>query len=294
MIAQWPIGSAPVAVVMITLNEAHHLKAALEHLQGWAQEIFIVDSYSKDETVDIAMSFGVNIVQRKFKGFGDQWNFALKELPITAKWVMKLDPDERISDELKLSIRKQLDSERHNAFFVNIRLSFMGRPMPVTQTLLRLWRRGEGVFSDVDVNEHLIVNSEVAHLSGYIDHLDSPDLEHWFYKQNKYTSAEAIAFCRNAPLSCEPRIFGGTLERRLWFKKHFYKIPFRYQLLFIYNWLIKGSWRAGVPGWIWARLRSDLMRFIEYKGIEIRLTGREPGKLQFGPGSPDPRVQQYD
>jgi len=43
-------------------------------------------------------------VQRRFRGFGDQWNFALRELPITAPWTMKLDPDERLSDTLKQEI----------------------------------------------------------------------------------------------------------------------------------------------------------------------------------------------
>ena len=50
--------------------------------------------------MDIALRHGVYVVQRKFDGFGDQWNFAL-QLPIAAPWTMKLDPDERLTDELK-------------------------------------------------------------------------------------------------------------------------------------------------------------------------------------------------
>ena len=92
---------APVAVIMITLNEAHNLEAVLENLTGWAQELYIVDSYSTDQTVEIALKHGVHIVQRSFRGFGDQWNFALNALPIKAPWTMKLDPDERLTPELK-------------------------------------------------------------------------------------------------------------------------------------------------------------------------------------------------
>ena len=100
----WQAGVAPVAVVMISLNEGHNLEAVLQNLAGWAQEVFLVDSYSQDDTVDIALRHGVQVVQRRFRGFGDQWNFALRELPITAPWTMKLDPDERLSDELKARI----------------------------------------------------------------------------------------------------------------------------------------------------------------------------------------------
>ena len=60
---KWLAGSAPVTVVMITLNEAHNLEAVLKNLDGWAGDIFIVDSYSKDETVDIALRFGATIVR---------------------------------------------------------------------------------------------------------------------------------------------------------------------------------------------------------------------------------------
>lgn len=100
----WQPGAAPVAVVMISLNEGHNLRAVCENLKGWAQEVFLVDSFSQDETVDIALEYGIHVVQRRFRGFGDQWNFALQELPISAPWTMKLDPDERLSDALKSNL----------------------------------------------------------------------------------------------------------------------------------------------------------------------------------------------
>src|SRR5205814_7810800 len=96
----WQAGSVPVAVIMIPLNEAHNMESVLQNLKGWAQEVYLVGSYSSDGTVDIALGLGVSVVQRRFRGFGDQWSFALRELPITAPWTMKLDPDERLSATL--------------------------------------------------------------------------------------------------------------------------------------------------------------------------------------------------
>ena len=95
---------------MISLNEGHNLDAVLRNLTGWAQQVFLVDSYSQDDTVDIALRYGVHVVQRKFLGFGDQWNFALKQLPITATWTMKLDPDERLSENLKENLTSAMVS----------------------------------------------------------------------------------------------------------------------------------------------------------------------------------------
>jgi hypothetical protein len=80
----------------------------------------------------------------------------------------------------------------------------------------------------------------------------------------------------------------------MWMKKNFYRLPGRHLLLFLYYWLIKGTWRAGWVGYSWACLRADVMRLIEYKRREIEITGRLPGHRPQGPGKPDPRVQQYD
>ena len=145
----WRPGMAPVAVVMISLNEAHNLEAVLQNLTGWAQQVFLVDSCSADETVSIALRHGVHVVQRRFKGFGDQWNFALTELPITAPWTMKLDPDERLTDELKASIQSQIASGDQEGLIIQRRLWFMGAVLPVHQSILRLWRTGLCRFSFV-------------------------------------------------------------------------------------------------------------------------------------------------
>ena len=75
-------GDISISIVMISLNEGHHLEDIVKNLSGWAKEIFLVDSYSKDNTIDKALELGIKVVQRKFQGFGDQWNFAIESLPL--------------------------------------------------------------------------------------------------------------------------------------------------------------------------------------------------------------------
>lgn len=287
------LGIAPIAVVMIALNEAHNMSAVIENLKGWAQEIFLVDSYSTDATVDIALDHGVHVVQRKFTGFGDQWNFAMRELPITASWTMKLDPDERLTDELKTQIALAIEANDSDAMSFDRRLWFMTKPLPVKHGLVRVWRSGSCRFTDVLVNEHPIVDGRVIHVSGDLEHHDSPDLDHWLDKQNKYTTAEAIARFEGHALADSPRLFGSSLQRRMWIKRHFMKFPFRYVAMFLYLYLVMGAWRAGWVGYAWSRLRCDVYRLWEYKLREMRITGRMPLKRPHGPGKPDPRVAQY-
>jgi hypothetical protein len=270
------------------------MEAVCQNLAGWAQEVFLVDSYSQDDTVSTALRYGVHVVQRPFHGFGDQWNFALRELPVTAPWTMKLDPDERLSDELKINLLKAMQQSAVEGLSLNRRLWFMARPLPVLQSLVRVWRTGCCRFTDVAVNEHPIVEGRVKLVAGEMPHHDSPDLDHWLEKQNRYTTAEAIIAYNQSPLADTPRLLGTAFQRRMWLKKNFSRFPFRFFSFFLYCWIWQGAWRAGWVGYAWSRLRSDVMRLIEYKRREIENVGRLPAKRYYGPGKPDARVRQYD
>ncbi|NNF77790.1 MAG: glycosyltransferase family 2 protein [Rhizobiales bacterium] len=271
--------SLPLAVILISLNEGHAMEAVLENLKGWAGEVFLVDSFSTDRTVDIALRHGVHVVQRKFTGFGDQWNFALDELPISMPWTMKLDPDERLTPELKRNIAQAMADGAGDGISFARRLWFMGQPLGVAQDLTRVWKTGCCRFSDVLVNEHPIVKGNVVRVAGELEHHDSPNLHHWFEKQNRYSTAEATGTFRNAALSDEPRLLGTPLQRRMWLKAHYRKVPFRYLLVFLYSLFGLGAWRAGKVGVMWARLRSDVYRMRDYKLAEMKMqnTSRAAG-----------------
>ena len=279
----WPRGEAPVAVIMLTLNEAHNMDEVLANLRGWAREVFVVDSFSTDETAQLAVRHGARVVQRRFCGFGDQWNFALRELPVTAPWTMKLDPDERLTDGLKESIVTQTLADVPSVAGLSFdrRVHFMGQSLPVRQPVVRVWRTGSCRFTDAAVNEHPIIDGVVRRVAGILEHCDSPNLEHWLDKQNRYSSAEALtSFSEPAPEG-EARLFGAPFQRRLWLKRHFRKLPFRYSLLFLHHLLIQGAWRGGRIGWQWAWLRCFVYRMHEYKLRELRMRGlpeHVPGK----------------
>ena len=245
------------------------MPSVLENIKDLAAEVFLVDSYSTDDTTEIAQTAGVHVVQHSFSGFGDQWNFALKNLPITAPWTMKLDPDERITPELATSIRAAMRAPKASAYSLDRQLWFMGRAMPVHQKILRIWRTGTCRFSDVLVNEHPIVDGVVDHLTGVLAHHDSPNLQHWFEKQNRYTSAEATTIFEGRSLAASPGLFGNSLERRMWLKRIYRHIPFRHTLMFLYCYLWLGAWKSGRVGLNWSRLRSDVYRQIDYKVAEL-------------------------
>lgn len=281
----------PVTVILLTLNEEYNLPGAIENVKDWAEEIFIVDSCSTDKTIDIALAYGVNIVQRPFTNFGDQWNFALEKLPIKSAWTLKLDPDERLSNELKSQLAAVIhDPKALDGYSFPRRLWFMGKPLHVKTDVTRLWRTGRCRFSDVIVNEHPLIDGLVGRLKGHMEHYDSRDLHHWMDKQNRYTTMEAIMRIRGDALAVQPRLFGNTLERRMLFKRHFYRLPFRFQLLFLYHLIVCGVWRNGAEGWAWARLRTEVFRATDLKTREMLKTGRIPELPKTPHGDYDARV----
>jgi glycosyltransferase involved in cell wall biosynthesis len=278
---------------MITLNEAHNLRKVLESIDGWAQEVFIVDSFSVDDTVDIALEYGVNIVQKKFKDFGSQWNFALENLPIKSKWTMKLDPDERLTEQLKASLNVLINDDI-DGIVIERRLWFMGKILPIKQSLLRVWRTGTCRFSNVAVNEHPNVSGKrILSAKGVLEHHDSPNLDHWVFKQNKYTTMEAASQFMQKDMAALPLFWRGGLNRRMWFKKYFWRIPFRYFLLYLYHYFWLGAWRAGRIGGIWAHLRVEVYRMWEYKFLEMSQRGELFDAIPSFPGEPDARIQLF-
>lgn len=276
---------------MLTLNEEFHLPGAIENVRDWAEDIFIVDSRSTDRTVDIALEQGIKVVQRPFTNFGDQWNFALESLPITTPWTLKLDPDERITDPLKADIAHATsDPQACEGYAFPRRLWFLGKPLHVQADVVRLWRTGKCRFSDVIVNEHPLIDGQVGRLKGILEHLDCRDLHQWVQKQNLYSTMEAIAMVRGDPLAVKPRLFGSPLERRMFLKSIFFKVPFRYKIQMLHELFVRGAWRDGRLGMTWARCRVEARRMRELKASEMRATGRVPELCEASAGDFDPRV----
>ena len=266
-----------LTVIFITLNEEYHIGAAIDNVKDIAEEVFVVDSLSSDSTVDIALSKGANVVQRPFRNFGDQWNFALEKLPIKSKWTMKMDPDERLSESLKDEIVCELTGTNPSngySFFWGVH--FMGKPIRCkSYHFLRLWKTGTCHFSPVIVNEHPIIEGHIKKLKSPLLHLDSRDLYAWTDKQNRYTSQEALTRFHKMERAAKPKLFGSALERRVWISNLFWHIPFRYQIYFCLLFFCKGAWKSGIHGWRWAVMRTFVMRMTEYKWREMDNTSRE-------------------
>jgi glycosyltransferase involved in cell wall biosynthesis len=251
-----PTAMADVAVIVLTYNEERNIAQALGSVSGWAKEIFILDSFSTDRTLEIAQPYGCQIAQHKFENYARQRNHALDALPIRSEWVLFLDADEWLPDPLKQEISTTLAAAPAvNGFYLNRRLIWMGRWVKrgyYPSWILRLFRRGKGRCEDRQVNEHLIVEGATAQLREDFMHEDRKGVSDWIAKHNRYATLEAqtLLAVKQAPdyQEIDARFSGTQAQRKRWLRHRVWNRmpplirPFFY---FFYRYLVKGGFLDG-------------------------------------------------
>ena len=185
---------ATLSVITLTLNEERNIADCLESVK-WADEIIVVDSGSTDRTLEIARNYTDRVITVEWKGYGSARNLGISLA--TGDWILWLDADERVTEELAREIREILQSpdERINGYRIARRAYFLGRwirhagwyPARVT----RLFPRTKGRFTERRVHETLCIEGPLSETEHDILHFTDPDLTHYFTKFNRYTSLAA-------------------------------------------------------------------------------------------------------
>ena len=118
-----------ITVIILTYNEELHLERCIKLINPLVKEIFVVDSFSTDKTIEIANSLNAKVFQHKWINYAEQLNWALESLPINTRWVLRLDADEYLLPELMDEIKQKLPglSENISGIIFNRRTIFMGK-----------------------------------------------------------------------------------------------------------------------------------------------------------------------
>lgn len=165
----------PVSIVVIARNEERNLPRLLESVQGFADEVLVVDSGSTDGTVEVARALGARVLHRAWTGYGPQRRFAVAHA--SHDWILSLDADERATPPLLEAIRAELSRPaaelaagyrirfRHTALGRRVRFGAMWRDRRV-----RLFDRRRGGYDAAPVHERVAVDGPVGTLPGFCDH----------------------------------------------------------------------------------------------------------------------------
>lgn len=284
----------PISVIILTYNEEKNVEACLKSLDGWVEEIFIVDSYSDDHTLEIARTYTDKIFQHPFENQAKQLNWALGNIPINTDWVMRMDADERVMAELRDELMDKLHKLENDVtgLYVKRRVYFMGRWIKhggyYPTWLLRIWRKDKAYCEERWMDEHMkVTEGRVSFLEADIIDENKKDLHWWIGKHNSYATREAVDILnlKDGFLAYDtipPKLFGTQEQRKRWIKENIYaNMPLfvRPFLYFIYRYIVKLGFLDGKEGLIWHFLQGFWYRFlVDAKIYEIRKRARSEGR----------------
>ena len=273
-----------LSVIILTKNEEANLLNCLNSLQKLNAEIFVVDSGSTDQTVEIAQKAGCQVFEHPFENQAKQLNWAIQNLPIATPWLMRLDADERLTPELAEELKLVLPqtSDDITGYQVKRRVFFMNRWIRYggyyPTWLLRIWRTGLGTCEQRWMDEHIVLSQgKVANLQQDIIDENKKDLSFWIDKHNHYADREVKDLLNMVVEQDDPLLKKGQLSQasqRRWIKKNFYgrsPLFLRAFLYFLMRYTIGLGFLDGKEGLIFHFLQGFWYRFlVDAKIYELR------------------------
>ena len=230
-----------ISCVIITLNEEDNIRKCLQSV-SWCDEIVLVDSGSTDNTIEIAKGFGAKIFTKELNGFGEQKRYAVSLA--SNDWIFSIDADEVVTDDLRESIIKRLNSSEAlpAGFSVQRRLCFLEREFKYgkegNEFLVRLFNRQRGNFTSAKVHEGVELNGESVKLESVLLHNSYKTLHQYFQKFNNYTTRAANELYEKGK------------------KKNVVLVYLLFPFYFLKNYFINRNFLNGVQGLMWAFLSS--------------------------------------
>lgn len=189
-----------LSVVLATYNEEKNLALCLRSVKGWCDEIIIVDGSSTDSTVSIAKQYGARVIITDNPPI---FHINKQKAIDTAsgKWILQLDADERLTEELRREIDRATARKDVNGFWLPRKNFFLGRFLMkggvYPDFTLRLYRRGKGRLPQQDVHEQAEVIGKTAYLTNPLIHMADISLSRYFDRFNRYTDLISESLRRN-------------------------------------------------------------------------------------------------
>ncbi|MEL6931341.1 MAG: glycosyltransferase family 2 protein [Cyanobacteria bacterium J06600_6] len=242
--------------LILTYNESSNIERTLKKL-SWAKRVVVVDSFSEDKTIEILNAHpSVEMFQREFDTHTNQWNFGLKQ--INSEWVLSLDSDYVLSDELINEISNISSKTSIDGYFVPFKYCVFGKPLkgtilPPRQALFRL---SKSIYVDDGHTQLLEVAGKSEQLNKHIFHDDRKPLARWLWAQDRYMIIEANKLIQT------PSVKLGYGDK---IRKQKFAAPL---IIFFYCLILKGGVLDGWVGWYYAFQRMLAETLLSIRIIE--------------------------
>lgn len=276
-----------IAAIILTKNEEKHIARCISSLSGVCDEIFVVDCFSTDATKDIAERLGAKVYQHPWVNHSTQFNWGLKNCPITADWIWRIDADEYLDGGLGQAVKQAIANctEDVNGIYIRRRIDFMGRPLMhggwYPSYYLKVWRKGFGECENRWMDEHIRIFSGKTITIDTGNQVDANlnDLTWWMGKHNGYATLEMVTLLMTeygldvSDHEVTPKFWGTEEQRKRWLKMKYVKAPLfiRPFANFFVRYVLKAGFLDGKEGFIWHTLQGFAYRFlVDAKIFELK------------------------
>ena len=194
-------GRLSITVIILTFNEEMHIERCIKRVQPLVERIVVVDSFSKDRTVEIAIGMGAEVYQRVFTHQADQFQWALDTCNIVTEWVLRLDADEYLEEALVGELCETLPALPLDVTGINLKRKVIFRDKWIRyggyypSIFLRLWRRGAARVEQRWMDEHMVLlhGLTVSMKNDFVDH-NLQDITWWTDKHNRFATRQMVDF----------------------------------------------------------------------------------------------------
>jgi glycosyltransferase involved in cell wall biosynthesis len=273
-----------ITTIIPTLNEMRHVERSVQSALQLGP-VFVLDSQSTDETRSLAERAGATVVVQPWLGYARQKNWALENLPITTEWILFLDADEWITEELAAEIWQRVDGAVQLGFYLARRNIFLKRELKhawwYPDYQLRLFRLGAGRYENREVHEHIILEGEAGFLKNALMHENVKGIDEFMRRHEKYAAMEAREIVqRSSGLDHDQRsgsFRGSWPDRRRALKvKVWYRLPARPAIRFVWMYILRRGFLDGRQGLVYCQLLASYEALIDAKILEIELEQTGP------------------
>jgi glycosyltransferase involved in cell wall biosynthesis len=282
---------ANLTAIIMTKNESKNIGACLDSIKNLVERMVVIDSGSDDDTVEIAKRYGADVYFHDFEYYAKQFNWGLDNTNIRTKWVIRLDADERFTQELCEEIEyntKAHENTNVSGFTIEAFYFFMGRCLKYgsgRKRKLMIFKYGLGRIEDRKRDAHTILleGKSVALKEKFLHH-DFNDLNSFILKYNWYATREAQDYLEYKNGKANEETFDEKIQKRRQKKFNiYYKAPMflRAWLWFIYNYIFRLGFLDGKEGYIFHVMAMFWYRYlVDAKIYEYETKGKKIDQLR--------------
>lgn len=276
--------SADITAIILTRNEEENIEKCIQSICNVVKRVVVVDSFSDDNTVELAKKIGAEVYQHEFFNYAKQYIYAETIAEIKTTWILRIDADERLTEDSARELEQlccQHEKTDVNGIVLRFCNIFLGKPLlhgtAYPWKKLSVYKNGKGKIEDRNMDEHIILSSgTIIEAKKDSLHLSFKGFTFFTHKCNWYSTREAMDYFENKTINVSNASFKTRLKMNI-----YYKLPlgFRSWMYYIYCYYFRLGFLDGKEGKMFAFFHAYWYRFL----VDAKIYEKEKLGVVFDP-----------